>query len=177
MHCTTLLSIEFCYCIFTVTIVATGGQLWCAMCLSGNPPNFVFLLSAYSSVVAMWKINFLSLVTGYTALNRFWVIWPKLGFITTRYWAGFVTSLSSRYRYHTSINHTPPPLYAQPVDVITRPERTVAIKTSIYLNNTTHQHYNAPETKNSTTRWQFGPTKCYSHCRRQNNDSSSKYVT
>jgi len=31
------------------------------MCLSGNPPNVVFLLCAYSSVVAMWKINFLSL--------------------------------------------------------------------------------------------------------------------
>jgi len=29
-----------------------GGQLWWAMCLSGNPPNFVFLL-CYSSVVAM----------------------------------------------------------------------------------------------------------------------------
>jgi len=30
------------------------------MCLSGNPPNFVFLLCACSSVVAMWKINSLS---------------------------------------------------------------------------------------------------------------------
>jgi len=29
------------------------------MCLSGNPPNFVFLLC----VVAMWKINFLSLLS------------------------------------------------------------------------------------------------------------------
>jgi len=33
------------------------------MCLSGNPLNFVFLLCAYSSVVAMWKINFFSLST------------------------------------------------------------------------------------------------------------------
>jgi len=38
-----------------------GGQLWWAKCLSGNPPNFVFLLCACSSVVAMWKINSLSL--------------------------------------------------------------------------------------------------------------------
>jgi len=38
-----------------------GGQLWWAKCLSGNPPNFAFLLCAYSSVVAMWKINSLSL--------------------------------------------------------------------------------------------------------------------
>jgi len=37
-----------------------GGQLWWAKCLSGNPPNFVFLLCAYASVVAMRKINFLS---------------------------------------------------------------------------------------------------------------------
>ena len=29
-------------------------------CLSGNPPNFAFLLCAYSSVVAMWKINSVS---------------------------------------------------------------------------------------------------------------------
>jgi len=34
-----------------------GGQLWWVKCLSGNPPNFAFLLCAYSSVVAMWKIN------------------------------------------------------------------------------------------------------------------------
>ena len=35
-------------------------SLW-AKCLSGNPPNFVFLLCASSSVVAIWKINSLSL--------------------------------------------------------------------------------------------------------------------
>ena len=32
------------------------------MCLSGNPPNFVVVLCAGSSVVAMWKINSLSRV-------------------------------------------------------------------------------------------------------------------
>jgi len=37
-----------------------GGQLSWAKCLSGNPSNFVFLLCACSSVVAMWKINSLS---------------------------------------------------------------------------------------------------------------------
>jgi len=34
-------------------------QLW--QFLAGYPPNFVFLLCACSSVVAMWKINSLSL--------------------------------------------------------------------------------------------------------------------
>ena len=38
-----------------------GGQLWLAKCLSGNPPNFSFLLCTCSSVFAIWKINSLSL--------------------------------------------------------------------------------------------------------------------
>ena len=38
-----------------------GGKLWWAKCLSGKFPDFVFLLCACSSVVAMWKINSLSL--------------------------------------------------------------------------------------------------------------------
>jgi len=37
-----------------------GGQLWWAKCLSGNPPNFAFLLCTCSSVFAIWKINSLS---------------------------------------------------------------------------------------------------------------------
>ena len=41
-----------------------GGQLSWAKCLSGNPSNFVFLLCACSSVVAMWKINSLSPPSG-----------------------------------------------------------------------------------------------------------------
>jgi len=46
-----------------------GGQLWWAMCFSGNHSNFLFLLCVYSSVVAMWKINFLSLSYN-TSRNR-----------------------------------------------------------------------------------------------------------
>jgi len=38
-----------------------GGQLWWAKCLSGNPPNFAFLLCTCSSVFAIWKINSLSI--------------------------------------------------------------------------------------------------------------------
>jgi len=59
--------------------MSTGGQLWWAKCLSGNPPNFVFLLCGCSSVVAMWKINSLSPYR-YWLLHDYWVVSSATGY-------------------------------------------------------------------------------------------------
>jgi len=99
-----------------------GGQLWWAMCLSGNPPNFVFLLCAYSSVVAInflgcYMVNKLSLsllcavrvskpgvfrTSRYVGTYTLYRIW---NFHSLMFWGGFGFSVTFGRRFNVKVEN------------------------------------------------------------------------
>ena len=57
--------------------LSTAPYTHLAKCLSGNPPNFAFLLCTCSSIFAIWKINSLSLFPGSTTELPWTLIWSE----------------------------------------------------------------------------------------------------